>query len=417
MERARSGRRLVLYSHDTMGLGHQRRSLLIARVLARAAPGTAILMIGGAVVPGTLGALPPGVDVLILPGLHKDLDGGYGPRHLDVGLTDIVGLRARIIDGAVEAFAPDAMIVDNVPLGALGELRPTLERLRAGHHTRCVLGLRDILDEPDAVRREWAERGNVAAIRDFYDAVWVYGDPRVYDLVREYALPSHVEAKVRFVGYLDQAIHRAAPQGGNGNASGTRAQLGLTAAPLAVCVVGGGQDGARLAAAFAAARLPGGWQGVLVLGPWMPDSAAAEVRRLAAGNPALHIVPYMAEPTPLIAQADRVVAMGGYNSIGEALSFAKHALIVPRVRPRREQLLRAVRLRELGLIHLLHPDELTPQALTAWLARDLGPPPAVHSRVNFRGLRAIPRLLAELLGVPVRRVSVKVKAVARSRDA
>lgn len=30
VERGRSGRRLVLYSPDTMGLGHQRRNLLIA---------------------------------------------------------------------------------------------------------------------------------------------------------------------------------------------------------------------------------------------------------------------------------------------------------------------------------------------------------------------------------------------------
>jgi predicted glycosyltransferase len=398
----------VLYSHDTMGLGHQRRNLLIARVLARAAPGTAILLIGGAVVPGTLGALPPGVDVLILPGLHKDLDGRYGPRHLDVGLRDLVALRARIISEAVEAFAPDAAIVDNVPLGALGELRPTLERLRAGRHARCVLGLRDILDEPDVVRREWEKRGNLAAIRDFYDAVWVYGDPGVYNLVQEYALPRHVGAKVRFTGYLDQSLHRTAAQASN---------LGLTAAPLAVCVVGGGQDGARLAQAFAAARLPDGWQGVLVLGPWMPDAAALEVRRLGAGNPALRVVPYMPEPTPLIAQADRVVAMGGYNSVGEVLAFAKHALIVPRVRPRREQLLRAERMRDLGLIHLLHPDELTPEALTAWLARDLGPPPAAHGRVNLGGLLAIPPLLAELLSVPVSPVRVKMKAVARSGDA
>jgi predicted glycosyltransferase len=56
-------------------------------------------------------------------------------------------------------------------------------------------------------------------------------------------------------------------------------------------------------------------------------------------------------------------------------------------------------MRELGLVEVLHPDQLTPRALTEWLARDLGPPPAARSRVDLGGLTRIPSLLAELLGV------------------
>jgi len=90
--------------------------------------------------------------------------------------------------------------------------------------------------------------------------------------------------------------------------------------------------------------------------------------------------------------------MGGYNTICEVLSFEKHALIVPRVHPEPEQWIRAQRLRDLGLIHVLHPDELSPAALSAWLARDLGPPPASRSRIDVGGLTRIPSLMEELLG-------------------
>jgi len=83
----------------------------------------------------------------------------------------------------------------------------------------------------------------------------------------------------------------------------------------------------------------------------------------------------------------------------EVLSFEKHALIVPRVDPKPEQWIRAERMRQLGLIDLLHPDKLSPRALTEWLARELGPPPPGRSRVDFGGLNRIPDLLAELLGV------------------
>ncbi|PYV40848.1 MAG: glycosyltransferase, partial [Acidobacteria bacterium] len=92
--------------------------------------------------------------------------------------------------------------------------------------------------------------------------------------------------------------------------------------------------------------------------------------------------------------------MGGYNSVCEVLSFEKHALIVPRVSPKPEQLIRAQRLRDLGLIDMLHPDKLSPQAITDWLARDLGQPPPSRTLVDFGGLNRIPDLLAALLEAP-----------------
>ena len=119
-------------------------------------------------------------------------------------------------------------------------------------------------------------------------------------------------------------------------------------------------------------------------------------------RPDLKLLEFVPEPAPLIHRAERVIAMGGYNTICEVLSFEKHALIVPRVSPKPEQLIRAERLRDLGLIDMLHPEELSPQALTTWLARDLGPPPRSRRRVDFGGLTRIPHLLAGQLNGPTR---------------
>ena len=81
----------------------------------------------------------------------------------------------------------------------------------------------------------------------------------------------------------------------------------------------------------------------------------------------------------------------------ELLAFGKPALIVPRTKPRQEQLLRAQRLKKLGLIDVLHPDELRPQTLGAWLSRDLEPPRGVGQRVNVNGVMNLPRMLEEAL--------------------
>jgi predicted glycosyltransferase len=51
-----------------------------------------------------------------------------------------------------------------------------------------------------------------------------------------------------------------------------------------------------------------------------------------------------------------VVAMGGYNTFCEILSFNKRALIIPRTRPRMEQFIRASRAQELGLVRMLEDD-------------------------------------------------------------
>ena len=64
-------RRVALYSHDTMGIGHMRRNLLIAQALAHGPQPVSILMVAGAREVSAFG-LPPGVDCLTLPSLFKD---------------------------------------------------------------------------------------------------------------------------------------------------------------------------------------------------------------------------------------------------------------------------------------------------------------------------------------------------------
>jgi predicted glycosyltransferase len=76
------------------------------------------------------------------------------------------------------------------------------------------------------------------------------------------------------------------------------------------------------------------------------------------------------------------------------LSLGRPALIVPRVRPRREQLLRAGRLAARGLVDMIHPDTLTPAALAARLADAVARPPAPRGALDMNGLERV-RALAD----------------------
>jgi hypothetical protein len=151
--------RIALYSHDTMGLGHARRNLTIARALAGPETRANVLMITGANVVSSL-AMPRGVDCLTLPAIHKGSDGQYQSRSLDLPLGELTSTRSKTIRGALDAYDPDVLIVDNVPRGANAELDETLRFLHARGSTHCVLGLRDVLDSPETVAREWQQRRN-----------------------------------------------------------------------------------------------------------------------------------------------------------------------------------------------------------------------------------------------------------------
>lgn len=373
--------RIVLYSHDTMGLGHKRRNLLIAQTLGSSDLEADILMISGMRDASDV-PTPDGVDWLTLPALCKREDGQYQSRQLRLELEEMVGLRSQLIRTAVKNFQPDVLIVDNVPRGAMRELDPTLEYVRSQPHIHCVLGLRDILDTPEAVRRDWQRADNYTALRHCYDAIWIYGDPNLYDLRQEYGFPADITAKMQPLGYLDQCsrLHYLRP-----NARASLDALNLPTDNLVLCSVGGGQDGAALAQALAQATFPKGMTGVLLTGPFMPPEMQQVLFHQASHNPQLRIVDYLEEPTLLLERSSRVIAMGGYNTTCEILSFQKPALLVPRIVPRKEQWIRAERLQKRGLVNVLHPDNLSPEALTEWLHQPVAPN-QVCPPVNLNGL-------------------------------
>jgi predicted glycosyltransferase len=385
--------RIALYSHDTVGLGHIRRNLLIARTLVSSSFSSSVLLVSGTREASAF-VFPPGADCLTLPALYKEAEANYQPRCLEVSVAELVALRSKTIAATLTAFAPDVFIVDKVPCGVLGELKLALEVLSSQGRTRCILGLRDVLDDPLAVRREWADGANEDAIRDYYDAVWIYGDRKVYDQVQEYDFPRAVADKISYSGYLTRPIRT---QFSEIDALELLSARGQPTDRLIVCMVGGGQDGVQLASAFAAIPFDEGTTGVIVTGPYMPVEVQERLMRLGFGNPRLRVLKFVTDPDLLLSKADRVIAMGGYNTVCDLLSLGKPALIVPRVHPRREQLIRAQRFQNLGMIEMVHPDHLTSGRLAAWLDLKRDPLKLIHERVDMNGVANLPHLLGEMI--------------------
>lgn len=389
-------RRIAFYSHDTQGLGHIRRNIALASAIVAAEPRTDVLILTGAPQATSL-PLPPNTEVITVPTVAKDAGGTYTAATFAMDLDALLSLRSDLITTALTAFAPDVVVVDKVARGLDGELEQGLAALRGirGHTTgarpRVVLGLRDILDDPLTAIHEWRRDATTQAIRDYYDEVWVYGDAAVVDVVRDYSLPRTVAAKVRYTGYLAEGRSEGLV------ASRDEPKRRPVPRPYVLCMVGGGQDGYETALAFARATYPAGHTGVIVTGPYMQPSLRRRLAVIAEERDDLVIRDFVTNTIELIGDAEAVVSMGGYNTVCEVLTEDVPGLIVPRVRPRQEQLVRADRLSELGLLDSMHPDDVTPGRLATWLAGAVtATAPRDRSVLALDGLRRVPHFVAEL---------------------
>lgn len=352
--------RIAFYSHDTMGLGHIRRNMLLAQSVLEAYPKAEVLLLSGVRESGAF-KLPKGADSVTMPTYLKTVEGEYIPRSLGKDVKRLVDIRKNIIRAALNAFEPDIVVIDNVPRGAMNELDNILPEL-ASRGTYIVLGVRDIIDEPEAVRNQWQKLKNIDVIRLYFSAIWVYGDHRLYDFAEEYRLPEDICRKLYYVGYLDQSRRLEVRR--------TDTAPFDIPSPYILCAVGGGQDGFELARAFLRAKLPLHRHGLLITGAFMPEKLRTKLHTMAAERQDLTVMDFIPEPLKIMQNAERVISMGGYNTTTEILSFNKPALIVPRIKPRKEQWLRASRLSGMGVVDCLHPDALTPEALSGWMQAD-----------------------------------------------
>ncbi len=381
--------RLLVYSHDTYGLGNLRRMLSVCESLLGALPEATILLLSGS--PMIQGfRLPPRLDYVKLPCLTRIGRERYVARTLGVTLEEAVRLRAGLALAAAREFGPDLFLVDKKPCGIRNELTPALEYLRESlPQSKRVLILRDILDAPEETTRVWERNGYHEVIEALYARVLVLGAAEVFDPRLEYRFPAGTAARVRFCGYLRRRAEGASREE-------VRRRLGIAPEEALVLVtVGGGQDGLALLSASldALAGLPRERRvrGLLVHGPEMSEEDRDALRARAAGRP-VTLMAFSDELVELMNAADAVVSMAGYNTICEILSLAKPAIVVPRVHPVREQELRATRMAARGWIRMIPPDRLTPATLGEALLRALEAPTAP----NGAPLDAQDRIAAEI---------------------
>lgn len=383
--------RIMVYSHDAYGLGNLRRMLAICRYLLEAIPKLSILLVCSSPVVHSF-RMPKGLDYIKLPCIGRNECGQLAAKYLETEIEETFKLRSELIKVTTINFKPDIILVDKKPYGLQEELRATLEYVRdSDYPPKVVLLLRDILDTPEKTVAEWTTKRYYAGIEMFYDQVWVVGMKEVFDITKEYKFPAAISDKVKHCGYIRRTAERK-------NRYEIRQELNFNPDEQFVLVtVGGGADGYHLIDNYISGLtyLPKTHKikSLIICGPEMPQEKQQALHQKAKQYSHVKIIEFTNELTSYINAADTIVSMGGYNTVCEILSFGKPAVIVPRIQPVQEQLIRAESMDKVGLFKAIHPDLLNPENLSQAVLEKLSNIRNKKPTIFKLDLNALPRIL------------------------
>ncbi len=362
--------RLMVYSHDTFGLGNIRRMLAICNHLHKTVEDLSILIVSGSPMLQSF-RVASGIDYIKLPCLKRFESGELGVRFLPMNTDEIICLRRELLLSTVISFKPDVLLVDKKPDGLAGELEPALRHVRCAlPDTSVSLVLRDILDSPEPTIDEWTKRGYNNILHWYYDNILVLGSPHIFDVCAEYRIPPALSRKVTYCGYV---LREDSLQ----DRKKLRAALGVgDDAALVLVTAGGGEDGFNvLLRSIEAAQRFGSDQSirtVVVTGPELAIAERSRLTDLAEHSQGISVVEFLPDMLSHMHAADVVVSMGGYNTICELASLNKRAVVVPRVQPVMEQAIRMERMASYGPFITLSPTGLQADVLSDAILMQLG---------------------------------------------
>lgn len=372
--------RIMLYSHDSWGLGHLRRTLAIAHAINRQLPGSSLLVATGSP-NATSFPVASGIDVLKLPSVTKDAAGRYQARQLNDDLDQIIQLRSGLLQIAFSHFRPDVLIVDHQLVGLAQEALPVLKAARqAGTH--CIYGMRDVLDSVEATEAGWSAPECRWALLEGYDEIWIYGDATHFPTARFYPTLQGCDKPMLYTGLI------------------TNGKLVVSERPSlkphVLATIGGGEDGGRLLISFLQGMVdkPHIWDSTIVTGPLLGEVERDAVMQLAERLPGVTLHQFHQSIPGLMRSCDLVLSMAGYNTCAELVASECRAVLVPRTTPRTEQLIRAQYLQNSGIAKCL----ISPSAeqLYFHVREQLFDPSSATGYPNTNGLDIVARRCQEI---------------------
>ncbi len=294
-------KRVLLYAHDGMGMGHLRR---VSRIADTLSANFSTLVLSG--MRESAWIVPASSGLVKLPdwdGLSRTRAERLGRQPwVDLKPDETLAFRSRAIFDAARLYRPDALIVDYLPMGQRRELQPLLETLPCPRY----LVHRGIADASDSFCLRGEATREIAA---HYDRILVASDKRLGDIAVADDYCAEARAIMSYVGFVT-----APPE-----------PPGSGPDPYVVCSAGGGFKAERtMLACLAIARRHPSIPFRIVLGP-RSRLKTADVD----APPSCDVRQHREDLADLHRDAAVVVTTGGYNSVLEAAFGGAMVIVHP----------------------------------------------------------------------------------------
>lgn len=362
--------KILAYNSSARGSGQFVRCLKIANIITKNFQKSRFLiLVGNSYVNKQLSDR---TDVLRMPEISKSIKGEHISRLGNIAET--FAIRKAIIESTIEYYNPDIFLVDSRPTGLNGELLDVLKKLKLQSKCKIVLMFRDIVDDPDLVKKNWAEQNVYKLINEIYDKVIIFGNKETYNAIEKYEL-SQVEKKIFHVGYL-----------GSENNSPSKKEI----SGHILITVGGGFDGdtiVKLVCEYInnlTTKNSHKFSYKIVLGSNSPLKTNTLFECYSNISNNTQIITHVENLESLISEAELVISMCGYNTVTELIGSYKKVILIPRTHSGSEQLIRSNIISQLyDGIWILPEKDLTIEKLGSLINQVMiFPRPEVREKTN-----------------------------------
>ena len=376
-------KKILFYCQSSLGIGHTIRSLRIAEGLSESFE--VHYLNGGESISGL--EIPLGIKCTDLPPIVSDPD--FGTVHTvdsDLDVESTIDVRRELILRTFRHFSPDIVLVELYPFGRgrfHSELEPLLECAK-DHGSKIVCSVRDILTKRED--QEAFERKVVKRMNRFFDLLLIHSDPDFQRLDDTFTRLDDIIATKTYTGFVVPQVTSEPRRNG----------------PTIIASIGGGRFGHELAEAVARTapllkdRIP--HQIELFTGPFCPEDVVGRLRQLADGHSNIQVETFCPDLHQKLVSADLSISMGGYNTIMNVIATSVPAMIMGCTNNGgMDQVARAEKLARLGVVDVITPEDLVPEAFAEKIINSLCREPAAVS-LDINGVTATMRALSDLAG-------------------
>lgn len=341
-------KRVLVYTHNSIGLGHAFRTLAVITGIKHWRPDIDFLVMSGTSIPQIF--FKEGVEVIKLPSVRLDIDHQDSSMHsrylTGFELESIFDFRQRLIMATYDFFQPDVLIIEHNMTGQMSELIPLLMKkwMRKGgpadfavvHICRGIMKWIPLLRIPYQNPRHRSESINIG---ELYDFMYVLEDREVIDINKEFlGNDPDLERKIRYLGKITNKSYGELP-----SREEVADRFGLSDKKIIVVSLGRSQKvlelSERLLKVFRNTKIGDQFQTVMVLDPYLDNNTAQLLRNspLADG---VRFIPFMPDLVDLMYHSELVIARAGYNTVNEILLTGVRAILIPESHGGGEQELR-----------------------------------------------------------------------------